>query len=120
MASRKLQSTRGIDPSVKADEERALNLMEALIQESLCANCKLQGDCVYLQKACAPVQACELYECGLSERPRLRVVKKPGAAVAEPPESDDPLLGLCVNCENLRGCNLPRPAGGVWMCEEYR
>lgn len=28
-------------------------------------------------------------------------------------------LGLCENCENKKHCQLPRPQGGVWHCEEY-
>jgi hypothetical protein len=47
------------------------------------------------------------------------VVNKTCAAAAAHPEIGDTLLGLCINCENLRGCNLPKPAAGVWMCEEY-
>jgi len=27
--------------------------------------------------------------------------------------------GLCINCENRFTCILPKPAGGVWHCEEY-
>jgi len=30
------------------------------------------------------------------------------------------LKGLCINCENRFTCILPKPAGGVWHCEEYR
>jgi hypothetical protein len=118
MASKKLKVTCGADRREEEDRDRML--MEQLIQGSLCSNCRHQGDCGFLQKACAPILECELYECGLSEKPRLMVVRKTGAPAEAQPEIDDALLGLCINCENLRGCNLPKPAAGVWMCEEYR
>lgn len=119
MAGKKFKVTYGVDQQVAEDQERALMQMEQLVQESLCSNCRHQGDCAFLAKACAPILDCELYECGLSEKPRLTVVKKSCAPAAELSESEDSLLGLCINCENLKGCNLPKPAGGVWMCEEY-
>jgi hypothetical protein len=76
MASKKFNVTYGIDQRVEEDDDRMRILMEQLIQESLCSNCKHQGDCVFLQKACTSIVECELYECGLSEKPSLRVVKK--------------------------------------------
>jgi hypothetical protein len=27
---------------------------------------------------------------------------------------------LCSNCEDRHTCIYPKPAGGVWHCEEYR
>ena len=120
MASKKFKVNYGVDQRVEEDDNSARMLMEQLIQGSLCSNCKHQGDCAFLGKACSPILECELYECGLSDKPRLMLVKKTCAPAEAQPESDDALLGLCINCENLRGCNLPKPAGGVWMCEEYR
>jgi len=37
------------------------------------------------------------------------------------PDQEEPAndRGLCVNCAKREGCNLPRPDGGVWHCEEY-
>ena len=29
------------------------------------------------------------------------------------------LKGLCMDCENRKSCTFPRPASGVWHCEEY-
>ena len=118
MASKKLKAARSADPNLEEEREHMQQQMEQLVQASLCANCRHLGDCSFLSKACRPVQNCELYECGLSEKPRLVVVKKTCTSVEEP-EIEDGLLGLCITCENLKGCNLPKPASGVWMCEEY-
>jgi hypothetical protein len=119
MATKKFKVTYGIDQRVEEEDDRIRMQMEQRILESLCSNCKHQGDCAFLLKACSQIIECELYECGPSGKPRLAVVNKTRAPAEALPESDNPLLGLCVNCENLRGCNLPKPAGGVWMCEEY-
>ena len=119
MASKKFKIAYGVDQKVEEDPDGTRTLVEQLIQKSLCSNCKHQGDCVFLSKTCEPILECELYECGLSEKPRLMVVKKSGVPAETQPESDDSLLGLCINCENQRGCNLPKHPGGVWMCEEY-
>ncbi len=118
MASKKIKATGRASRSLEEDREREQQQMEQLVQASLCANCRHLGDCTFLARASNPVQNCELYECGLSEKPRLMVVKRTGAAV-EAPENEDDLLGLCTTCENLNSCHLPKPASGVWMCEEY-
>jgi hypothetical protein len=118
MASKKFKANVSADQGLEEERERMQLQMEQLVQASLCANCRHLGDCTFLSKACSPIQNCELYECGLSEKPRLVVARKPCASVEEP-EIEDGLLGLCTTCENLKGCNLPRPASGVWMCEEY-
>ena len=119
MASNRFNVTCGVDQRVQETDDQLRILLERLVQQSLCSNCRHQGDCAFLQKAGEPILECELYECGLSEKPRLRVVKKGRASVEAQPESDGAPLGLCISCDNLRDCRLPRPASGVWMCEEY-
>ena len=118
MPSKKLKVPCRASRSLEEEREWEQRQMEQLVEASLCANCRHLGDCTFLSKACSPVQNCELYECGLSEKPRLVVVRKTCASVEEPKNEAD-LLGLCITCENLRSCNLPKPASGVWMCEEY-
>jgi hypothetical protein len=29
-------------------------------------------------------------------------------------------VGLCADCENRQTCVVPKPEGGVWICEAYR
>jgi hypothetical protein len=118
MASKNFNATFSVDRSLENERERAQRQMEQLVQAGLCANCRHLGDCAFLSKACSPVQNCELYECGPSEKPRLVVVKKTCTSI-EAPENEADLLGLCITCDNLKSCNLSKPASGVWMCEEY-
>ena len=93
--------------------------MAQLIDKSLCANCKHQGDCMFLLRASGPILECELHECGLSSRPRLRVVKRKILPDAEAAVAEEAPLGLCGNCDNLKVCMLPKHPSGVWHCEEY-
>jgi hypothetical protein len=118
MTPKNYKVTYGATQEVEEANAAERQQMDDLINASLCANCRHQSDCSFLPKACVPILECELYECGRSERPRLMVVKKTCAAA--PTEEVEAPLGLCMNCENLQGCNLPKPQGGVWMCEEYR
>jgi hypothetical protein len=119
MTTRQIKITCGADRRAEENLDSGRQ-QEQLLEKSVCSNCRCQGDCAFLARACAPILECELHESGLSKRPRFTVVKKAGAAVVAPAEVDDAPAGLCTDCENLRGCRLPRPAGGVWMCEEYR
>jgi hypothetical protein len=107
------------EAKVEEAHDEAEALMEKLLDASLCANCRNQSDCVFFMKAGEPIIECEMYECGSSSRPRLSLVRRNvAAAVDELPEEDN-LMGLCVNCDNLKVCQLPKPQSGVWNCEEY-
>lgn len=118
MASKKIQATCSADQKLNEGSIRLQPQMEQLVEASLCSNCRHLGDCTFLSKTSRAIQNCELYECGRSEKPRLVVVKKANSPVGGP-ESGDAFLGLCTTCDNFKSCRLPKPAGGVWMCEEY-
>ena len=92
--------------------------------QGLCVTCNNAPDCYYLALR-GPALFCELFDgyAPLEERrpqgDRAVVVGTP-FAVQTGAEQTPPLLGLCVNCENRAECVHPKPAGGVWHCEEYR
>jgi hypothetical protein len=119
MAKTELKINYDLVSPIEDERHAAAQFMEGLIAASLCANCKHQAECVYLKKACSPILECELHECGLSAKPRLTAVKKQPRPNAQEEYCEDEILGLCVNCDNLKGCNLPKHPGGVWYCEEY-
>jgi hypothetical protein len=85
----------------------------------LCSTCNNNPDCFHRARR-GPALFCEMYDDYMG----LPVVGNPeratrlgrGAAGAEDAASG---AGLCVNCENRNICNLPKPAGGVWHCENY-
>jgi hypothetical protein len=118
MAGGKIEVQYGAVQCGGPDREDTRLQFAQRVHASLCANCKHQGDCVFLAHASAPVFECELHECGVSRGPLL-VVRTAAPTPGPEDAGETPLLGLCTTCENLRGCGLPRLAGGVWACEEY-
>ncbi|MCU0559181.1 MAG: hypothetical protein MUD16_03200 [Desulfobacterales bacterium] len=118
MATGKSKSNSVTGFSADQPLAEAMARMERLIHAGLCSNCRHAGDCAALMRAAVPIAQCEMHECGLSARPRLSLVKQ--RAAAEPEACDqEPLLGLCENCDHVRACRLPKPLSGVWQCEEY-
>ena len=119
MATRTYKVNSVGEAKVEESHNETEALMEKLLDASLCSNCRNQSDCVFFMKAGEPIIECEMYECGSSSRPRLSVVKRNLAATAAELPEEDNLMGLCVNCDNLKVCQLPKPQSGVWNCEEY-
>ena len=119
MATRNYRVNSVEEANVAESHDVAEALMEKLLDASLCANCRDQSDCVFFMKASEPIIECEMYECGPPSRPRLSLVKKNVAAEVDELPEEENLMGLCVNCDNLKGCQLPKPQSGVWTCEEY-
>ncbi|GAG40851.1 unnamed protein product, partial [marine sediment metagenome] len=44
---------------------------------------------------------------------------EPSMAVSAAEEDASKYAGLCMNCDRRRTCRHPKPAGGVWHCEDY-
>ncbi|MDD4051063.1 MAG: hypothetical protein PHR28_04070 [candidate division Zixibacteria bacterium] len=88
-----------------------------------CQTCNNAPDCVHRRRRGYDIIHCELYD-GYAVPTERTVNLGPSALVrsgsrAAEPLSVERLAGLCVNCGRADGCNLPRPAGGVWHCQEY-
>jgi hypothetical protein len=90
----------------------------------LCITCNNASGCFYLALR-GPALFCELFDnyAPVAAHRRAEAARSsPGAplpAVIGEDETGSP-IGLCVNCDNLSTCMHPKPAGGVWHCEEYR
>lgn len=84
----------------------------------LCSNCDHAPPCGGSNRPRRPVFFCEGFEVlGAPSTPDLDL------AFAQQPRqmrSVSGRSGLCVNCDLVETCTLPRPEGGVWHCEEYR
>jgi hypothetical protein len=84
----------------------------------LCMACRRDPTCSYPRTR--PVLQCEEFE---GYGPRARDYGSSG-------ESGDPrdpwhaptaeYKGLCTSCANRDTCAFPKPAGGIWHCEEFR
>lgn len=93
-------------------EELVILEAEATSVPDLCSTCAHVGDCVYARTGREPVLECEFF----ATEGALEVREAPAVETEAEPEL---LAGLCANCEHRADCSLPRPAGGVWHCEEY-
>lgn len=82
----------------------------------LCETCAHMETCSLREMPTAPVHQCEEYDDG-SRTAVLTEVRADKAPRTAPVAVG---VGLCVNCEHRATCTLPRPASGVWNCEEYR
>jgi len=90
----------------------------------LCATCERAAHCIYLRSSTRAIHECEEFALPEEAGPALaadRCQTRPAALPlpAAQGSATTPLLGLCVNCNQLAQCTYPRPEGGVWSCEEY-
>jgi hypothetical protein len=84
----------------------------------LCSNCDNGDACCGRTRPTRPIFFCEAFVVfGAEPAP-----ESDRSAEAKPREtwSANGHIGLCVNCDNVRTCVMPKPEGGVWHCEEYR
>ena len=108
------------------EKERAMRKIspnpEYILKGGLCCTCRNASNCMYLRSSSRPVLNCEEFE----EFP-AQPAKKP-TEVTMSMQSDNPgntppekskYFGLCANCKHRKTCTFPKPAGGVWHCEEY-
>jgi hypothetical protein len=82
----------------------------------LCGTCRNAPGCTFPRTAGATVMECLEFD-GES-----RAESAPTAA-ARSGTRDEPFAhehGLCPWCDKRPTCVFPKPAGGVWSCEEYQ
>ena len=98
--------------------------------QGICGTCRHAAECTYPRNPRHPVYYCCEHEAfgesesdsplsplssGVFAARATRMEVPPQAAPQEP----SGCLGLCSNCERRATCTFPKPAGGVWRCEEY-
>ncbi|HNQ22023.1 MAG TPA: hypothetical protein PKK06_02910 [Phycisphaerae bacterium] len=87
----------------------------------LCFTCNNRPNCFYRAQR-GPALFCELfddYEAPPLDPDGRRPVTAPVLAAAAVVGDVSGLAGLCLNCEHRHTCVHPKPAGGVWHCEDY-
>jgi len=82
----------------------------------LCVTCNNAAHCVYRKRRGKDAIYCEMFD-GYAP-PNGKSVAPVVMVTPETAKSGE-FKGLCVNCAHRDDCKLPRPAGGVWHCEEY-
>ena len=89
--------------------------------KGLCSTCNNAPTCFY-RASRGPALFCELFDDYVPPVRQTRDIGVASAAAASvaPQRDGAEYVGLCMNCENRQACALPKPAGGIWHCEEYR
>jgi hypothetical protein len=88
--------------------------------DGLCLTCNNYLNCTFTRDPKRPVLFCEEFDDFTA--PIVNVTRLSAFSDNRPDDGEkdtDKYKGLCVNCENRTTCNLPKPASGVWHCEEY-
>ena len=86
----------------------------------LCLTCNNAKTCIFrISDVNRYIWYCELFDCYVQDEELPQTVTKTNVAEAEKDIYGN-FEGLCMNCENRNTCTFPKPAGGIWHCEEYR
>ncbi len=100
---------------VTRESERAV-VHEMAPIEGLCRDCLQAEQCTFPRDPFRPVWSCDEFAGAGRALPRPNRPPRPGAA--EQPGEAAEVEGLCRGCANWPTCTYPKPAGGVWHCDE--
>lgn len=100
--------------NVITETKKATKAAVRVEYRGLCATCTLSESCTFPRNVEKPVMHCDEF-IGY-EMPKTTVAPR---TVASNDEERIEIKGLCKNCENYATCTFPKPASGVWRCEEY-
>jgi hypothetical protein len=95
---------------------------EHILKGGLCGTCRNASTCMYLRSASKPILQCEEYEefpPQPGNKPMEATMSMNKNNSANNPQEKSKYFGLCANCKHRETCTFPKPAGGVWHCEEY-
>jgi hypothetical protein len=100
-------------------------LTEAVVtSRGICSACKHEGGCIYpkdkgqLVLNCGQFELCPPIVPLPPSRDQVELEKLWEKSSGDKPGTE--FKGLCSNCEERHTCIYPKPAEGVWHCEEYR
>jgi hypothetical protein len=84
----------------------------------LCVTCNNADTCVYRKLRGCDAIYCEMFD-GYAPPKRGSLTDRATRPIAAESTEVNGRKGLCINCAHADTCMLPKPAGGVWHCEEY-
>lgn len=98
------------DPTVQKTEAETA----PAVQPGLCRVCTQATDCTFPRDPLKPVTSCDEFTGVVPRKskraqPRYRKTEQPTV----------PYAGLCRYCSRVSDCTFPKPATGVWHCDEY-
>jgi hypothetical protein len=90
----------------------------------ICSTCKHEEVCIYPRNGgqivlnCGQFEPCPPMPSRPPEKDQMELEELWKKSSRDKPGKE--FKGLCSNCEDRHTCIYPKPAGGVWHCEEYR
>ena len=98
-----------------------LPIRRTTVGAGLCRTCARAADCTFPRNPGHPVRSCDEFE-GADGRPADRNPRIVATPIFPPDGAPAPrtaeMKGLCVQCARRHTCAYPKPAGGVWHCDE--
>ncbi len=91
------------------------------VGSGLCRTCVQAPECTFPRDPSRPVRSCDEFEgadAPRSERALRMVAASVFPMEGAPDRGATELKGLCVQCARRDSCAFPKPAGGVWHCDE--
>lgn len=87
----------------------------------LCTTCVHVTACVYCLVRGGDVIYCDMFDDGSGKIGSEETSGRSRISLAVDSRDDEggKFEGLCANCATRHSCTKPRPAGGVWHCEDY-
>lgn len=110
-------------PTITADLQEVARapIRQIHIGAGLCHTCVKAPDCTFPRDSSRPVRSCDEFEGAdgpRSERVPRIVAPSIFPLSGAPERGAAELKGLCVQCARRHTCAYPKPAGGVWHCDE--
>lgn len=101
-------------------------MQDYINSDGLCSTCTFSSDCMFSKDHLESVHYCEEYQTGDAAQQTGKIRFSPGTGgspkrnpISLTNKSPQQAMGLCSNCMHRKVCSFPKPAGGVWHCEEY-
>ncbi len=110
-----------VTTTVEPQEIARPSIRQIAVGAGLCRTCIKAVECTFPRDPIRPVRSCDEFDGG--DTPRF-VDFAPAVAPTIFPLSGAPdngtgeMKGLCVQCARRHTCAYPKPAGGVWHCDE--
>lgn len=96
-------------------------IRQIYVRYGLCRTCVKAPECTFPRDPGRPVRSCDEFEG--ADGPRSERLPRSVAPAIFPTggaraKGGAELKGLCLQCARRETCAYPRPAGGVWHCDE--
>ena len=89
----------------------------------LCVTCEGRATCTYPHHDGRVVLFCGEFDWIWHRRMEMAAVnppvRSPAPPVVEMKQAPSRYRGLCSTCARREECVFPKPAGGIWHCEEF-